>query len=106
MTCVSFPSCPCSDPSQNDPNCKDFWFNMQALSVHLQREAELNPQASYYNVGVLKYQVSVREGKPRASVMTRGAFIYLWRASDHVICSSCNTSALPSTSTVSDIPLP
>ncbi|KAM9475224.1 f-BAR domain only protein 1 isoform 2-T2 [Clarias gariepinus] len=50
-----------NDPSQNDPNCKDFWFNMQALSVHLQREAELNPQASYYNVGVLKYQVSSQD---------------------------------------------
>ncbi|MCI4380543.1 hypothetical protein PGIGA_G00241190 [Pangasianodon gigas] len=50
-----------SDPSQNDPNSKDFWFNMQALSIHLQREAELNPQASYYNVGVLKYQVSSQD---------------------------------------------
>ncbi|KAK3566258.1 hypothetical protein QTP86_030526 [Hemibagrus guttatus] len=50
-----------SDPSQNDPNSKDFWFNMQALTLHLQREAELNPQASYYNVGVLKYQVSSQD---------------------------------------------
>ncbi|KAI5610456.1 F-BAR domain only protein 1 isoform X1, partial [Silurus asotus] len=50
-----------SDASQNDPNSKDFWFNMQALSVHLQREAELNPHASYYNVGVLKYQVSSQD---------------------------------------------
>uniref|UniRef100_A0A672JGU9 F-BAR domain only protein 1-like n=1 Tax=Salarias fasciatus TaxID=181472 RepID=A0A672JGU9_SALFA len=46
-----------SDPSQSDPDTRDFWFNMQALQVYLQREAELNPQASYYNVGVLKYQV-------------------------------------------------
>ncbi|KAK1801046.1 hypothetical protein P4O66_022657 [Electrophorus voltai] len=50
-----------SDPSQNDPDSKDFWFNMQALTFHLQREAELNPQASYYNVGVLKYQVSSQD---------------------------------------------
>ncbi|XP_053536434.1 F-BAR domain only protein 1 isoform X3 [Ictalurus punctatus] len=50
-----------SDPSQNDPDSKDFWFNMQALTLHLQREAELNPQASYYNVGVLKYQVSSQD---------------------------------------------
>ncbi|XP_060788516.1 f-BAR domain only protein 1 isoform X2 [Neoarius graeffei] len=50
-----------SDSSQNDPNSKDFWFNMQALTIHLQREAELNPQASYYNVGVLKYQVSSQD---------------------------------------------
>lgn len=32
---------------------------MQALQLHLQREAELNPQASYYNVGLLKYQVRI-----------------------------------------------
>ena len=46
-----------SDPSQSDPDTRDFWFNMPALNVYLQREAELNPQASYYNVAVLKYQV-------------------------------------------------
>ncbi|XP_011472373.1 F-BAR domain only protein 1 [Oryzias latipes] len=50
-----------SDPSQTDPNSRDFWFNMQALQLHLQREAELNPQASYYNVGLLKYQVSSQD---------------------------------------------
>ncbi|XP_053710719.1 F-BAR domain only protein 1 [Synchiropus splendidus] len=50
-----------SDPSQSDPDTRDFWFNMPALQVHLQREAELNPQASYYNVGLLKYQVSSQD---------------------------------------------
>lgn len=50
-----------SDPSQNDPNSRDFWFNMQALSVHLQREAELNPHASYHNLALLKYQVSSQD---------------------------------------------
>uniref|UniRef100_A0A3Q2D779 FCH and mu domain containing endocytic adaptor 1 n=1 Tax=Cyprinodon variegatus TaxID=28743 RepID=A0A3Q2D779_CYPVA len=50
-----------SDPSQSDPETRDFWFNMQALQLYLQREAELNPQASYYNVGVLKYQVSSQD---------------------------------------------
>lgn len=49
--------CPYSDPSQSDPDTRDFWFNMQALQLHLQREAEVNPQASYYNVGIIKYQV-------------------------------------------------
>lgn len=49
----------CSDPSQSDPDTRDFWFNMQALQLYLQREAELNPQASYYNVGLLKYQVRI-----------------------------------------------
>lgn len=46
-----------SDPSQSDPDTRDYWFNMQALQLYLQREAEANPQASYYNVGLLKYQV-------------------------------------------------
>ncbi|XP_054646967.1 F-BAR domain only protein 1 isoform X2 [Dunckerocampus dactyliophorus] len=50
-----------SDPSQSDPEARDFWFNMQALQLHLQREAEVNPQASYYNVGLLKYQVSSQD---------------------------------------------
>uniref|UniRef100_A0A8D3DMR9 FCH and mu domain containing endocytic adaptor 1 n=1 Tax=Scophthalmus maximus TaxID=52904 RepID=A0A8D3DMR9_SCOMX len=50
-----------SDPSQSDPDTRDFWFNMQALQIHLQREAELNPQASYYNAGLLKYQVSSQD---------------------------------------------
>uniref|UniRef100_A0A8C9RZD0 FCH and mu domain containing endocytic adaptor 1 n=1 Tax=Scleropages formosus TaxID=113540 RepID=A0A8C9RZD0_SCLFO len=50
-----------SDPSQSDPDTRDFWFNMQALTFHLQREAELNPQASYYNIGLLKYQLSSQD---------------------------------------------
>ncbi|XP_057211948.1 F-BAR domain only protein 1 isoform X1 [Triplophysa rosa] len=50
-----------SDPSQSDPDSKDFWFNMPALTLHLQREAELNPQASYYNVALLKYQASSQD---------------------------------------------
>lgn len=50
-----------SDPSQSDPDTRDFWFNMQALHMHLQREAELNPQASYYNAGLIKYQVSSQD---------------------------------------------
>uniref|UniRef100_A0A3Q2XMC1 F-BAR domain only protein 1-like n=1 Tax=Hippocampus comes TaxID=109280 RepID=A0A3Q2XMC1_HIPCM len=50
-----------SDPSQSDPDARDFWFNMQALQVYLQREAELNPQASYYNIGLLKYQMSSQD---------------------------------------------
>ncbi|KAM9384418.1 f-BAR domain only protein 1 isoform 2-T3 [Pholidichthys leucotaenia] len=50
-----------SDPSQSDPDTRDFWFNMQALQLYLQKEAELNPQTSYYNVGLLKYQVSSQD---------------------------------------------
>ncbi|XP_051790642.1 F-BAR domain only protein 1 [Erpetoichthys calabaricus] len=60
-----------SDPSQTDPDSRDFWVNMQALTVHLQREAELNPQASYYNVGLLKYQVSSQD--PRCAPLRLSA---------------------------------
>lgn len=47
----------CSDPSQSDPETKDFWLNMTALTEALQRQAEQNPAASYYNVVLLRYQV-------------------------------------------------
>uniref|UniRef100_A0A7N4PYQ0 FCH and mu domain containing endocytic adaptor 2 n=1 Tax=Sarcophilus harrisii TaxID=9305 RepID=A0A7N4PYQ0_SARHA len=47
-----------SDPSQCDSSAKDFWMNMQAVTVYLKKLAEQNPSASYYNVDVLKYQVS------------------------------------------------
>ncbi|XP_063657422.1 F-BAR domain only protein 1 isoform X3 [Pan troglodytes] len=45
-----------SDPSQSDPETKDFWLNMAALTEALQRQAEQNPTASYYNVVLLRYQ--------------------------------------------------
>lgn len=45
-----------SDLSQSDPNCKDFWLNMQRLTGHLQNMAEQHT-APYYNVVLLKYQV-------------------------------------------------
>uniref|UniRef100_A0A8C8SKY4 FCH and mu domain containing endocytic adaptor 1 n=1 Tax=Pelusios castaneus TaxID=367368 RepID=A0A8C8SKY4_9SAUR len=47
-----------SDLSQSDPCTKDFWLNMPALTGHLQKQAELAPAASYYNVALLKYQFS------------------------------------------------
>ncbi|XP_077318629.1 F-BAR domain only protein 2 isoform X2 [Lithobates pipiens] len=47
-----------SDPSQSDNNCKDFWMNMQAVTAYLKKSSEQNPSASYYNVDILKYQVS------------------------------------------------
>lgn len=52
----------CSDPSQSDPETKDFWLNMVALTETLQRQAEQNPAASYYNVLLLRYQVSQVDG--------------------------------------------
>ncbi|XP_071583908.1 LOW QUALITY PROTEIN: F-BAR domain only protein 1 [Heliangelus exortis] len=47
-----------SDPSQSDPSTRDFWLNMGALTGQLQKQAELSPSASYYNVALLKYQFS------------------------------------------------
>ncbi|CAI5787372.1 Hypothetical predicted protein [Podarcis lilfordi] len=47
-----------SDPSQSDSNVRDFWMDMQAVTVYLKKLSEQNPSASYYNVDVLKYQVS------------------------------------------------
>uniref|UniRef100_A0A452HSP2 F-BAR domain only protein 2 n=1 Tax=Gopherus agassizii TaxID=38772 RepID=A0A452HSP2_9SAUR len=47
-----------SDQSQSDSSTKDFWMNMQAVTVYLKKLSEQNPSASYYNVDVLKYQVS------------------------------------------------
>ncbi|XP_061117967.1 F-BAR domain only protein 2 isoform X9 [Conger conger] len=47
-----------SDPSQTDSSTKDFWMNMQALTAYLRKASEQSPAASYYNVDILKYQVS------------------------------------------------
>lgn len=57
----------CSDPSQSDPETKDFWLNMVALTEALQRQAEQNPAASYYNVLLLRYQVSQVDGLSRGA---------------------------------------
>ncbi|KAG8130973.1 putative FCH domain only protein [Naja naja] len=46
-----------SDPSQSDSSTRDFWMDMQAVTVYLKKLSEQNPSASYYNVEVLKYQV-------------------------------------------------
>lgn len=34
-------------------------MNMQAVTVYLKKLSEQNPSASYYNVDVLKYQVTL-----------------------------------------------
>lgn len=39
-------------------DAKDFWVNMPNLIAHLKKVAEQKPQATYYNVDMLKYQVS------------------------------------------------
>ncbi|XP_042681500.1 F-BAR domain only protein 2 isoform X4 [Centrocercus urophasianus] len=49
---------PTNDQSQSDSTTRDFWMNMQAITLYLKKLSEQNPSASYYNVDVLKYQVS------------------------------------------------
>uniref|UniRef100_A0A8C9W5M1 F-BAR domain only protein 1-like n=1 Tax=Scleropages formosus TaxID=113540 RepID=A0A8C9W5M1_SCLFO len=78
----------CSGSSQSGVESREFWFNMQALSQHLQKEAELNPQASYYNVGLVKYQVSSQDPGhapmllcaecQRSGTVTRVSLDYRW----------------------------
>uniref|UniRef100_A0A2I3GXE7 SH3GL interacting endocytic adaptor 1 n=1 Tax=Nomascus leucogenys TaxID=61853 RepID=A0A2I3GXE7_NOMLE len=49
-----------SDNTQNDANTKEFWVNMPNLMTHLKKVSEQKPQATYYNVDMLKYQVSAQ----------------------------------------------
>lgn len=48
----------CSDPMPAVSDCKEFRVNMPNLMVHLKKVADQRPQATYYNVDMLKYQVS------------------------------------------------
>ncbi|XP_056605830.1 SH3-containing GRB2-like protein 3-interacting protein 1 isoform X9 [Triplophysa dalaica] len=48
---------PNNDTTQSNPNSKEFWVNMPNLMTHLKKVAEQKPQATYYNVDMLKYQV-------------------------------------------------
>ncbi|XP_060775880.1 SH3-containing GRB2-like protein 3-interacting protein 1 isoform X8 [Neoarius graeffei] len=50
----------CCDATQSKPNSKEFWVNMPNLMTHLKKVAEQKPQATYYNVDMLKYQVSAQ----------------------------------------------
>lgn len=40
-------------------DAKDFWVNMPNLMNHLKKVAEQKPQATYYNVDMIKYQVYI-----------------------------------------------
>ncbi|XP_078279755.1 F-BAR domain only protein 2-like isoform X2 [Rhinoraja longicauda] len=50
-----------SDLSQSDSYVKDFWLNMAALTAQLQKQAAEKPDASYFNISLLKYQVSAAD---------------------------------------------
>lgn len=46
-----------SDPTTESADTKEFWVNMPNLMSHLKKVAEQKPQATYYNVDMIKYQV-------------------------------------------------
>uniref|UniRef100_A0AAQ4RGV2 SH3GL interacting endocytic adaptor 1 n=1 Tax=Gasterosteus aculeatus aculeatus TaxID=481459 RepID=A0AAQ4RGV2_GASAC len=48
----------CCDSITDGVDTKEFWVNMPNLMSHLKRVAEQKPQATYYNVDMIKYQVS------------------------------------------------
>uniref|UniRef100_A0A9J7YJ86 SH3GL interacting endocytic adaptor 1 n=1 Tax=Cyprinus carpio carpio TaxID=630221 RepID=A0A9J7YJ86_CYPCA len=47
----------CCDTTPPTGDSKEFWVNMSNLLSHLKKVAEQKPQATYYNVDMLKYQV-------------------------------------------------
>ncbi|XP_055058910.2 SH3-containing GRB2-like protein 3-interacting protein 1 isoform X1 [Misgurnus anguillicaudatus] len=50
----------CWDTTPPTGDSKEFWVNMTSLMSHLKKVAEQRPQATYYNVDMLKYQVSTQ----------------------------------------------
>ncbi|XP_029970147.1 SH3-containing GRB2-like protein 3-interacting protein 1 [Salarias fasciatus] len=48
----------CCDSATEGLDTKEFWVNMPNLLSHLKKVAEQKPQATYYNVDMIKYQVS------------------------------------------------
>ena len=52
------PAPPSDTTTQAKGDAKDFWVNMPNLISHLKKVSEQKPQATYYNVDMLKYQVN------------------------------------------------
>ncbi|KAL2097756.1 hypothetical protein ACEWY4_006963 [Coilia grayii] len=48
----------CCDTTEPSSDTKEFWVNMPNLMSHLKKVADQRPQATYYNVDMLKYQVA------------------------------------------------
>uniref|UniRef100_A0A8C7UWR6 SH3GL interacting endocytic adaptor 1 n=1 Tax=Oncorhynchus mykiss TaxID=8022 RepID=A0A8C7UWR6_ONCMY len=48
----------CCDTTMSNVDTKEFWVNMPNLMSHLRRVADQKPQATYYNVDMIKYQVA------------------------------------------------
>ncbi|XP_019765280.2 F-BAR domain only protein 2 isoform X3 [Dendroctonus ponderosae] len=50
------------DPGQSSTDSLAVEFNMSALSSLLRKQSEQNPNASYFNVDILKYQIKAKPG--------------------------------------------
>lgn len=48
-----------SHSTTDSEDTKEFWVNMPNLMSHLKKVAEQKPQATYYNVDMIKYQVAI-----------------------------------------------
>ncbi|XP_041913814.1 SH3-containing GRB2-like protein 3-interacting protein 1 isoform X3 [Alosa sapidissima] len=48
----------CCETTEPSSDTKEFWVNMPNLMSHLKKVADQRPQATYYNVDMLKYQVA------------------------------------------------
>lgn len=69
---------PTSDTTtQSKADSKDFWVNMPNLISHLKKVAEQKPQATYYNVDMLKYQVSSALAAPEVSAICKMFLFFL-----------------------------
>jgi len=53
---------PPGSPPEPDSDTLAFEFNMASLQQLLARQAQLNPNASYFNIDILKYQISSLPG--------------------------------------------
>ncbi|CAB1317846.1 unnamed protein product, partial [Coregonus sp. 'balchen'] len=53
-----------SDTTMSNVDTKEFWVNMPNLMSHLRRVADQKPQATYYNVDMIKYQAMAAAPSP------------------------------------------
>lgn len=67
-------------PSWSDQH--SFEFNMPALTLHLRRLHEQTPNARYYNVDVMKYQIKTLAGAKSAPLQ----LVSYWRCGSNATC--------------------
>ena len=46
------------DEADTLSDCRDYNFDMTLLADHLRRQIDLNKNAAYFNIDILKYQVN------------------------------------------------